>query len=120
MALYNDAPFFGRVITAMVTPFDDSGRVDYTTAGPLARYLVENGSDGLVVCGTTGESPTLTTEEKISLFKTVRQAVGERASVIAGTGSYNTSETIQLSKEAEQVGVDGLLLVAPYYNKPSQ
>ncbi|HEX4836233.1 MAG TPA: 4-hydroxy-tetrahydrodipicolinate synthase [bacterium] len=111
---------FGRVITAMVTPMDRTLAVDYGRAAALAKRLVERGSDGLVVCGTTGESPTLTDEEKVRLFHTVREAVGKRAAVIAGTGTYNTAHSIHLTKEAERAGCDGVLLVNPYYNKPSQ
>ncbi|MEG6615699.1 4-hydroxy-tetrahydrodipicolinate synthase [Peptococcaceae bacterium 1198_IL3148] len=111
---------FGRVLTAMVTPFDREQKVDINQAKKLARYLVENGSDGIVVCGTTGESPTLTKDEKIALFKAVVDEVGGDAAVIAGTGSYNTAESIALTESAEKTGVDGVMLVAPYYNKPSQ
>lgn len=111
---------FGRVLTAMVTPFGKDLAVDYQQARKLARYLVQSGSDGLVVCGTTGESPTLTREEKIELFRVVVEEVGGQATVIAGTGSYNTAESITLTQMAEKVGVDGVMLVAPYYNKPSQ
>jgi len=111
---------FGRVITAMVTPMTADGAVDCDAAIRLADHLVENGSDGIVVSGTTGESPTLTVDEKVTLFKAIRGAVGNRAKIIAGTGSYNTAETIELSRAAERCGVDGLLVVAPYYNKPSQ
>ncbi|ABO50458.1 dihydrodipicolinate synthase [Desulforamulus reducens MI-1] len=111
---------FGRVITAMVTPFHPDMSVNYTQAKKLSRYLVENGSDGLVVSGTTGESPTLNKDEKIQLFKAVVEEVGGQATVIAGTGSYDTASSIILTKEAEKVGCDGVMLVAPYYNKPSQ
>ncbi len=110
----------GRLITAMITPFDEQGQVNYEEARRLARALVDSGSDALVVSGTTGESPTLTTEEKLRLFSEIKQAVGNRAAVVAGTGNYNTAESIELSKEAEREGVDGLLLVVPYYNKPPQ
>ncbi len=111
---------FGRVITAMVTPMDRNLAVDYARAAALARRLIENGSEGLVVCGTTGESPTLTDEEKVRLFYTVREAVGPKAAVIAGTGTYDTAHSIHLTREAERAGCDGVLLVNPYYNKPSQ
>lgn len=111
---------FGRVLTAMVTPFNPDLSINYNQAQKLARYLVENGSDGLVVCGTTGESPTLNKEEKVSLFKAIVEEVGGKATVIAGTGSYDTEASITLTKEAEKVGCDGVMLVAPYYNKPSQ
>ncbi len=111
---------FGRVITAMVTPMDKNLAVDYARTAALAKRLVDRGSDGLVVCGTTGESPTLTDEEKVKLFHTVREAVGTRAAVIAGTGTYDTAHSIHLTKEAERAGCDGVLLVNPYYNRPSQ
>ncbi len=111
---------FGRLITAMVTPMDRNLAVDYGKAAELARRLVDSGSDGLVVCGTTGESPTLSDEEKVGLFRAVREAVGDRAAVIAGTGTYNTAHSIHLTREAERAGCDGVLLVNPYYNKPSQ
>lgn len=110
----------GRLITAMCTPFDEQGRVDYEQAKRLALALIDSGSDGLVVSGTTGESPTLSHEEKIHLFAEVKKAVGKKGTVIAGTGNYSTAESIELSKEAERQGVDGLLLVVPYYNKPPQ
>jgi 4-hydroxy-tetrahydrodipicolinate synthase len=111
---------WGQVITAMVTPFDAQGRIDEACVGRVIDYLFENGSDGLVVCGTTGESPTLSHEEKLQMFRLVKQAARGRGTVIAGTGVNNTAESVRLSKEAEEIGVDGLLLVAPYYNKPSQ
>ena len=114
------SPLFGRVLTAMVTPFDAAGGVDYEEAAALAQHLVAHGSDGLVVAGTTGESATLNTDEKIRLFQTVKAAVGKSAKVLAGTGSNNTAETVVLSREAQYLGVDGLLLVTPYYNRPSQ
>lgn len=110
----------GELLTAMVTPFKENLDVDYEMTARLAEKLVEEGSDGLVVVGTTGESPTITHNEKIKLFKTVKKAVGTMACVIAGTGSNSTRTTIELSKEAEDIGVDGILLVAPYYNKPPQ
>lgn len=112
---------FGRVITAMVTPFDSELRVDWNQARRLVDFLIEEQkSDSLVVCGTTGESPTLTEEEKLELFRlAVDQAKG-RCKIIAGTGSYDTAHTIHLTREAEKAGVDGVLLVAPYYNRPSQ
>lgn len=111
---------FGRLITAMATPFDREGDLDLTQAGRLAQALLDSGSEGLVVAGTTGESPTLTEKEKWALFAGVKRAVGGRGAVIAGTGSYSTAESIRLTGEAEQIGVDGVLLVVPYYNKPSQ
>ncbi|WP_274651492.1 4-hydroxy-tetrahydrodipicolinate synthase [Paenibacillus humicola] len=112
---------FGRLVTAMVTPFDESGAVDWEATGRLIDYLIEDQqNDSLVVSGTTGESPTLTDEEKVELFKyAVRRAAG-RCKIIAGTGSNNTAHSIHLTKAAEQSGVDGVLLVVPYYNKPSQ
>lgn len=111
---------FGRVLTAMATPFDPSGAVHWTEVARLARHLIDNGSDGIVVAGTTGESPTLSDEEKIRLFRAVKEAVGGRAKVVAGTGTYDTKHSIHLSQEAERAGADGLLLVNPYYNRPSQ
>ncbi len=111
---------FGRVLTAMVTPFNEQGEVDYKAAADLARKLVENGSDGLVVVGTTGESPTLTDQEKLRMFETVVDAVGGKATVIAGTGSNNTKHSVELTREVEKTGVDGIMAVAPYYNKPPQ
>ena len=110
----------GRLLTAMVTPFDEEGKVDYEQAKKLALALLSSGSDGLAVSGTTGESPTLSHEEKLRLFAEVRSAIGEQGTVIAGTGSYNTAETLELTKEAEQTKVDACLLVVPYYNKPTQ
>ena len=111
---------FGRVITAMITPFAEDGSVNYTKAEKLADYLVSNGSDGLVICGTTGESPTLTWSEEYQLFKAIKQAVGSKAKIIAGTGSNSTTEAITATKEAEKLGLDGSLQVVPYYNKPPQ
>lgn len=109
---------FGRVLTAMVTPFDDQLELNLGEAKRLAQYLVDNGSEGLVVAGTTGESPTLSKEEKLQLFSAVREQVGGKAKVIAGTGSNNTRESVILTKEAEKTGVDGIMAVVPYYNKP--
>ena len=111
---------FGRLLTAMVTPFNEQLEVDYDQAKKLACHLIEHGNDGIVVAGTTGESPTLSVEEKIKLFQAVKEAVGDRAKVIAGTGSYDTAASIRLTKEAEKIGVDGVMLVVPYYSKPSQ
>jgi len=111
---------FGRVLTAMATPFDAGGAVHWDEVTRLARHLVDHGSDGIVVAGTTGESPTLTDEEKLRLVRTVKEAVGSRAAVVAGTGTYDTRHSIHLSREAERAGADGLLLVNPYYNRPSQ
>jgi 4-hydroxy-tetrahydrodipicolinate synthase len=110
----------GEVITAMVTPFRADGAVDVERFRELATHLVDNGSDGLVVCGTTGESPTLTDEEKLALFAAAVDAVGDRATVIAGTGTYDTGHSVHLTREATELGVDGILVVTPYYNKPPQ
>ncbi|MGI8554092.1 MAG: 4-hydroxy-tetrahydrodipicolinate synthase [Dehalococcoidia bacterium] len=110
----------GRLLTAMVTPFDGEGQVDYEQARHLAQALLESGSDGLVVAGTTGESPTLTLKEKWRLFTEVKRATGGRGALIAGTGNYSTQESIELTREAERLAVDAVLLVVPYYNKPSQ
>ncbi|WP_273716728.1 4-hydroxy-tetrahydrodipicolinate synthase [Alkalihalobacillus pseudalcaliphilus] len=110
----------GRVITAMVTPFNAEQRVDVAKTKQLVEHLISNGTDALVVGGTTGESPTLTHEEKLQLFRTVVQVVNGRIPVIAGTGSNSTQASIELTKEAEKIGVDMVMLVAPYYNKPSQ
>ncbi len=111
---------FGRLLTAMVTPFDAEGGVDLALAGRLARYLVEQGSDGLVVCGTTGESPTLSWQEQHQLLEAVRQAVGPGVKVLAGTGSNSTAEAVEATFEAAKAGADGALVVVPYYNKPPQ
>jgi 4-hydroxy-tetrahydrodipicolinate synthase len=108
----------GRLITAMVTPFNEREEVDYRQARILAQALFESGSEGVVVSGTTGESPTLTKEEKLRLFAEVKSAVGR--GVVAGTGSYDTRESMELTKEAEKAGADAILLVVPYYNKPTQ
>jgi 4-hydroxy-tetrahydrodipicolinate synthase len=104
----------------MATPFAADGAVDFNRAAQLARRLVETGTDSLVVAGTTGESPTLTDEEKIRLFATVKEAIGGRGAVLAGAGTYDTAHSVHLSREAKRVGADGLLLVVPYYNRPSQ
>jgi 4-hydroxy-tetrahydrodipicolinate synthase len=110
----------GRLLTAMVTPFDARGEVDYQQARKLALALLDSGSDGVLVSGTTGESPTLSREEKLRLFAETKSAVGNRGIVIAGTGSYNTKESQELTREAEKTGVDACLLVVPYYNRPTQ
>jgi len=110
----------GRLLTAMVTPFDGEGNVDYGQAQRLAGALLDSGSDGLVVAGTTGEAPTLSHDEKLRLFTAVKEAVDGRGAVLAGTGTNDTAASIELSQEAERAGVDGLLLTAPYYNKPTQ
>lgn len=109
---------FGRVVTAMVTPFDERGDLDLDAAVELANWLVENGSDGLVLSGTTGESPTLTESEELVLFRTVRDAVS--VPVIAGAGSNSTASAVEQTKRASELGVDAILSVTPYYNRPSQ
>ena len=110
----------GRLITAMVTPFDEKGEVDYAQAKRLATALLDSGSDGLVITGTTGEGPTLTAEEKIRLYAEVKEAIGYRGAVIAGTTDNDTAKSIELSTEAASVGADALLLTVPAYNKPPQ
>ena len=110
----------GSVITAMVTPFRADGAIDVEAFRELARFLVDNGSDGLVVCGTTGESPTLSDEEKLVLFTAAVDAVGDRATIVAGTGTYDTAHSVELTRKAEALGVDAILVVTPYYNKPPQ
>jgi 4-hydroxy-tetrahydrodipicolinate synthase len=110
----------GEVLTAIVTPFDKAGAVDLERFRELAEFLVENGSDGLVVCGTTGEAPTLTDDEKFALWEAAVDLLGGRATVVAGTGTYDTAHSIHLSQRATEIGVDGLLVVTPYYNKPPQ
>jgi len=110
----------GEVMTAMVTPFTTDLEVNYEATRELANYLLENGSDGILVLGTTGEVPTLTKEEKLNIIKTVRDEVGDKATVIAGTGSYSTQASIDMTKKATELGVDGVMLVTPYYNKPPQ
>jgi len=110
----------GRLLTAMVTPFAEGGQVDYAQAQRLALALLDSGSDGVVVAGTTGEAPTLSHDEKLKLFAEVKRAVNGRGVVIAGSGTYNTAESVDLSREAERAGVDGLLLTVPYYNRPTQ
>lgn len=112
--------YFGRVLTAMVTPFGEDGSVNYSVAEKLAAHLVDQGSDGLVVCGTTGESPTLSWDEEFQLFQCVKAAVGDRAKVIAGTGSNSTQEAIEATRKAAALNLDGTLQVVPYYNKPTQ
>ena len=111
---------FGRVITAMITPFSADGSVDLPMAAKLASHLVDHGSDGLVICGTTGESPTLSWDEQHQLFSAVKSAVGDRAKVLAGTGSNCTAEAVEAIGEAAALGADGALVVVPYYNKPPQ
>jgi 4-hydroxy-tetrahydrodipicolinate synthase len=111
---------FGQVLTAMITPFTEDGAVDHELTWELARRLVEQGSDGLVVTGTTGESPTLSTEEKVALYHTVVEAVDGGAMVVAGTGTYDTAASVALTRRAAAAGCDGILAVTPYYNRPTQ
>ncbi|WFP17610.1 4-hydroxy-tetrahydrodipicolinate synthase [Citricoccus muralis] len=111
---------FGTVVPAMVTPFNDEGQLDTDSAQKLAEHLVNEGADGIVVTGTTGEISTLTDDENVRMFSAVKEAVGDRATIIAGTGTNDTAHSIELSRRAEQAGADGLLLVTPYYNKPNQ
>lgn len=111
---------FGSVLTAMITPFTPDGSVDYGRAARLAAYLSDNGSDGLVVTGTTGESPTLSDDEKLALYATVAEAVGSRAAVVAGTGTYDTRHSAELSRRAAAAGADGIMAVTPYYSRPPQ
>ena len=110
----------GRLLTAMVTPFDEKGEVDYEQAKKLALALINSGSDGVVVVGTTGESPTLVRQEELRLFREIKAVIGDKGSVIAGTGSNSTAEAIEATKQAEKTGVDACLLVVPYYNNPTQ
>jgi len=110
----------GRLLTAMVTPFDEKGEVDYEQAKKLALALLSSGSDGVVLAATTGESPTLLKQEEVRLFSEVKSALGGRGSIVAYTGSNSTAEAVEATKKAEQVGVDACLLVVPYYNKPPQ
>src|SRR6266542_3455548 len=108
----------GEVLTAVVTPFRPDGSIDFQRFGELAQHLVESGSDGLVVAGTTGESPTLTDDERLELFRVAVDALGGRGIVVAGTGTYSTAHSVHLTREAHELGVDGFLVVTPYYNKP--
>ena len=114
----HDSPRFGRVVTAMVTPFDEDGALDLPAAVELARWLAGHGSDGLVLSGSTGESSVLTDDEKVALWRAVAGAV--TIPVIAGTGSNDTAHSVSLTKQATECGVDGVLVVTPYYNRPSQ
>ena len=111
---------FGRLLTAMITPFTHEGEVDYGTAEKLAEHLLNTGTETIVLCGTTGESPTLTWEEEYQLFQVVKQAVNGRAKIIAGAGSNSTREAIAATQHAAKIGLDGTLQVTPYYNKPPQ
>lgn len=113
-------PLFGRMIPAMVTPFDENGELDLDRAGELAVWLSSKGSDSLVISGTTGESPTLSHSQKITLFQAVLEAVGDRCSVIANVGSNATAESVAFAREVERLGVAGIMSVVPYYNKPPQ
>ena len=112
---------FGQVLTAMITPFTENGQVDYEKVWRLARYLTDHGSDGLVVTGTTGESPTLSADEKVAIYRTVVESVaGRDVRVVAGTGTYDTAESVRLSRRAAEAGAHGVLAVTPYYSRPSQ
>ncbi len=111
---------FGRLLTAMVTPMRDDLSVDHAAVERLVEHLIATGSEGLVVTGTTGESPTLSEREKLELYRVVKTAAAGRAAVIAGTGNYNTADSIELTREAERIGVDACMLVVPYYNNPPQ
>lgn len=113
-------PYFGRLLTAMVTPFNADGSVNYEKAADLAEWHINNGSDGLVVAGSTGEAATMSAEEKLELFRVVVNRINKRVPVIAGTGSNNTTDSVKMTKMAEAMGVDGALIVGPYYNKPTQ
>ena len=110
----------GRLLTAMVTPFNEKGEVDYEQAKKLAVALIDSGSDGVVVAATTGESPTLSWDEEMRLFTEIKSVVGDRATIVAYTGSNSTAEAVEATEGAEKIGVDACLSVVPYYNKPSQ
>jgi 4-hydroxy-tetrahydrodipicolinate synthase len=120
MSAIGRAPKIGPLLTAMLTPFDAAGAVDLDEAARLARFLVEQGNHGLVVCGTTGESPALDDDEKLALFAATKNAAGDRAAIVAGTGGNNTRHSVALTRRAEAAGADGILAVVPYYNKPTQ
>ena len=112
---------FGQVLTAMITPFTEDGHVDYEKVWRLARHLTDHGSDGLVVTGTTGESPTLSADEKVAIYRTVIESIaGRDVRVVAGTGTYDTAESVHLSRRAAEAGAHGVLAVTPYYSRPSQ
>ncbi|MDX1691318.1 MAG: 4-hydroxy-tetrahydrodipicolinate synthase [Acidimicrobiia bacterium] len=111
---------FGHVLTAMITPFADDGAVDHATVWDLVHHLLATGSDGIVVAGTTGESPTLSDDEKLALFRAVKDAAGERGTVVAGTGTYDTAHSVHLTEAAAEIGCDGVMAVTPYYSRPSQ
>ncbi|MDP9307439.1 MAG: 4-hydroxy-tetrahydrodipicolinate synthase [Actinomycetota bacterium] len=108
----------GEILTATVTPFDSNGAVDYDRYGELCAYLVDSGSDGVVVSGTTGEAPTLSDNERLGLLRTAIDAIGDRATVVAGTGTYSTAHSVHLTEQAHEAGAHGFLVVTPYYNKP--
>jgi 4-hydroxy-tetrahydrodipicolinate synthase len=114
-----DAPF-GQVLTAVLTPFTEDGAIDYATFWRLLKHLSNSGSDGVVVAGTTGESPTLSNVEKVALFKAAVEAVGDRMKVVAGTGTYNTRESVEMTERAAEAGCDAVMAVTPYYSKPPQ
>ncbi len=109
-----------RLMTAMITPYDQNLNVNYKKAAEVSAMLASTGSDGIVVCGTTGESPVLTHKEKLKLFETVKNAVGNKVQIWAGTGSNDTRSSVELTREAQAIGIDGIMLVTPYYNKPTQ
>ena len=111
---------FGELITAMLTPFDNNGVISTSTIAKLSKKLIQDGNDAIVLAGTTGESPNLSYEDREILYRTVKEEIGEKGKIIAGTGTYSTSESIQLSKQAQDCGVDALMVVTPYYSKPSQ
>lgn len=113
-------PRFGRLLTAMVTPFDTDGKLDAKRAGELAHYLLDNGTDALIVCGTTGEGPTVFYDQKLELFQAVLEAAQHRAPIIANAGDNCTDDSVNFAKKVEKLGVDAIMLVAPYYNKPPQ
>lgn len=110
----------GRVLTAMITPFLDNGDVDFDGAVKLGNYLLDNGSDGLVICGTTGESPTISKKDKIKLFEVISESCGNKGSIIANIGSNNTQDSVQFAKEISHIKLDAIMAVVPYYNKPNQ
>ena len=120
MTLYKNYPPFGNILTAMVTPFKKNGEVDYALAVKLANYIIDNGSDGIVLCGTTGESPTLTWDEQHELFIVIKNSLQSKAKILVGTGSNSTSEAVEATQKAFESGADGALVVVPYYNKPPQ
>jgi len=120
MTLNKSFPPFGNILTAMVTPFKKDGKVDYELAVKLANFIIENGSDGIVLCGTTGESPTLTWDEQHQLFVVIRNSLQSKAKILIGTGSNSTSEAVEATQKAFESGADGALVVVPYYNKPPQ